>query len=77
MTTAEAIRVSPEWLDLRERADAAARSPDLVRHLRRLTSRGPLVVHDLACGSGSMAAGSPRCCPARSTGSSTTATRTS
>jgi len=54
VTTAEAIRVSPEWLDLRERADAAARSPDLVRHLRPLTSRGPLVVHDLGCGSGSM-----------------------
>jgi hypothetical protein len=54
VTTAEAIRVSPEWLDLRERADAAARSHDLVRHLRRHTSGGPLVVHDLACGSGSM-----------------------
>ncbi len=54
MTTAEAIRVSPEWLDLRERADAMARSQDLARHIRRLTSGGPLVVHDLACGSGSM-----------------------
>jgi hypothetical protein len=55
MSTAEAIRVSPEWLHLRERADAAARSHDLVRHLRRLTTGGPLVVHDLACGSGSVA----------------------
>jgi len=54
MSTAEAIRVSPEWLDLRERADAAARSHDLVRHLRRLTTDRPVVVHDLACGSGSM-----------------------
>jgi hypothetical protein len=55
MTTAEAIRVSPDWLDLRERADAAARSRDLVRQLRRrLPAAGPLVVHDLACGSGSM-----------------------
>lgn len=55
MTTAEAIRVSPEWLDLRESADAAARSRDLVRHLRRrLTAGGPLVIHDLASGSGSM-----------------------
>ncbi len=55
MTTAEAIRVSPDWLDLRERADAAARSRDLVPTLRRrLPAAGPLVVHDLACGSGSM-----------------------
>jgi hypothetical protein len=55
MTTAEAIRVSPDWLDLRERADAAARSRDLVRQLRRrLPAAGSLVVHDLACGSGSM-----------------------
>jgi hypothetical protein len=54
VTTAEAIRVSPEWLDLRESADAAARSRDLVRHLRRrLAAGGPLVIHDLACGSGS------------------------
>ncbi|HJQ50980.1 MAG TPA: hypothetical protein VJ838_10750 [Gaiellaceae bacterium] len=55
MTTAEAIRVSPDWLHLRERADAAARSRDLVRRLpSRLPAAGPLVVHDLACGSGSM-----------------------
>ncbi len=55
MTAAEAVRVSPAWLDLRERADAAARSRDLVRQLRRrLPDTGPLVVHDLACGSGSM-----------------------
>ncbi len=55
MTAAEAIRVSPEWLDLRERADAAARSRDLVRRLRRrLPADRPLLVHDLACGSGSM-----------------------
>jgi hypothetical protein len=55
VTTTEAIRVSPNWLDLRERADAAARSRDLVRLLRRrLPGVGPLVIHDLACGSGSM-----------------------
>ena len=55
MTTVEAIRVSSDWLDLRERADAAARSRALVRHLReRLPASAPLVVHDLACGSGSM-----------------------
>jgi predicted RNA methylase len=55
VTTAEAIPVSPDWLDLREEADAAARSRDFVRHLRRrLPAVGPLVIHDLACGSGSM-----------------------
>lgn len=56
MTTAETIRVSPDWLELREGADAAARSRDLVRLLRsRLPAVRPLVIHDLACGSGSMA----------------------
>lgn len=55
MTTAEAIRVSADWLDLRERADAAARSRDLVRRIRRrLPTADPLVIHDLGCGSGSM-----------------------
>jgi SAM-dependent methyltransferase len=56
MTTAEEIRVSPNWLDLREPADAAARSRELVRRLRGrlLPVGGRLVVHDLACGSGSM-----------------------
>jgi hypothetical protein len=51
----EAIRVSPGWLDLREGADAAARARELVGHLRRrLPACGPWVIHDLACGSGSM-----------------------
>jgi hypothetical protein len=55
MTTVEAIRVSSDWLDLREPADAAARSRELVRELRgRLPEHRPLVMHDLACGSGSM-----------------------
>jgi len=54
VTTTEAIRVSPAWLELRERADGAARSRDLVRHLHRHLPAGPLVIHDLACGSGSM-----------------------
>jgi hypothetical protein len=40
MTTAEAIRVSPDWLDLRERADAAARSRDLVPTLKALDLPG-------------------------------------
>jgi predicted RNA methylase len=53
--TAEPIRVSPAWLDLREGADAAARSLGLVARLReRLPAHGRLVIHDLACGSGSM-----------------------
>ncbi len=53
--TAEATRVSSSWLDLRERADAAARARELVGHLRRrLPNGGPQVIHDLACGSGAM-----------------------
>jgi hypothetical protein len=39
---------TPEWLALREPADAAARSTDLVADL------APAVVHDLGCGTGSM-----------------------
>ena len=51
----ERTRVSGEWLDLREPADAAARNPELVEHLRRhLPSTGCLVIHDLGCGTGSM-----------------------
>jgi hypothetical protein len=52
--TAEAIRVSSSWLDLREGADAAARARELVGHLRRRRRDGPQVIHDLACGSGAM-----------------------
>jgi hypothetical protein len=53
--TVEQIRVSSQWLDLRERADAAARSRGLVEHVRRpRPAAGRLVIHDLACGSGSM-----------------------
>jgi hypothetical protein len=51
----ETTRVAPHWLELREGADAAARAWELVRHLRRrLPARDGLVIHDLACGSGSM-----------------------
>jgi hypothetical protein len=51
----ERPRVSGEWLDLREPADAAARARDLVEHLRRhLPANGRRVIHDLACGTGSM-----------------------
>jgi hypothetical protein len=64
--SATAVRVSPEWLALREPADAAARSRELAARLaRRLSAttgaaaRGPraahpLVVHDLGGGSGAM-----------------------
>jgi hypothetical protein len=48
--SADAIRVSREWLELRERVDAAARSRNLVARL----GDGPWLIHDLACGSGSM-----------------------
>ena len=51
----ERTRVSGEWLDLREPADAEARGLELVQHLRRhLPSTGCLVIHDLGCGTGSM-----------------------
>jgi len=55
MTTAR-IRVSREWLALREPADAAARANDLVQRLtRQLPATGPRVIHDLGCGTGAMA----------------------
>ncbi len=52
---AEAVRVSPEWLSLREPADAAARSAELAERLgRHLAAAGRLVIHDLGGGSGAM-----------------------
>jgi hypothetical protein len=55
MTTPR-IRVSREWLALREAADAAARAKDLVERLtRQLPATGPRVIHDLGCGTGAMA----------------------
>jgi hypothetical protein len=55
VTVAEAIRVSPGWLALRERADAAARSRVLVDELlRRAPAADRWLIHDLACGTGSM-----------------------
>ena len=52
---AEAVRVSPEWLRLREPADAAARSAELAERLgRHLDLVTPLEIHDLGGGSGAM-----------------------
>jgi methyltransferase family protein len=46
---------APEWLALREKADAEARAVDLLDPLREaLLNRTPLVVRDLGCGTGSM-----------------------
>ncbi len=53
--TVEAIRVSPSWLDLRERCGRRRPGPRARRALRRrLPDGGPLLIHDLACGSGAM-----------------------
>jgi hypothetical protein len=53
--SAEAVRVSPEWLLLREPADAAARSAELADRLgRHLAAAGRLVIHDLGGGSGAL-----------------------
>ncbi len=52
---ARAVRTSPHWLALREPADAAARSVELVQRLgRHLPASGRLVIHDLGGGSGAM-----------------------
>ncbi|MFF7241947.1 class I SAM-dependent methyltransferase [Streptomyces collinus] len=55
----EPARYAPEWLQLREPADAAARAADLLDALRDRLAALPdrecgLVVHDLGCGTGSM-----------------------
>ncbi|MEU7057604.1 trans-aconitate methyltransferase [Streptomyces sp. NPDC046197] len=55
----EPPRYAPEWLQLREQADATARSAELLDPLRiRLANlparHGGIVVHDLGCGTGSM-----------------------
>jgi hypothetical protein len=48
------VVVSPAWLDLREAADALARSTELAERLARHLPPGPLEIHDLGGGSGSM-----------------------
>lgn len=54
--TLEPVRTSGAWLALREPADAAARSSELVEQLRtRLPADRTATVHDLGCGTGSMA----------------------
>ncbi|WP_344942307.1 SAM-dependent methyltransferase [Sphaerisporangium flaviroseum] len=55
---ADAPRYAPEWLALREAADAAARAPELLDPLRAYLaavapSGGP-VIRDLGCGTGAM-----------------------
>jgi hypothetical protein len=54
--SARAVRVSPDWLSLREPADATARSVELAECLGRHPSLilGRLVIHDLGGGSGAM-----------------------
>jgi hypothetical protein len=53
--TEAAIRVSSEWLALREPADAAARARDLAEHVgRRRPPSGRWLIHDLGGGTGSM-----------------------
>lgn len=53
--TDEDVRVSREWLELRESADAAARARDLARQLaRQPPATGRWVIHDLGCGTGAM-----------------------
>jgi len=49
------VRVRPEWLVLREPADAASRSAELAERLgRHVPAAGGLVIHDLGGGSGAM-----------------------
>jgi hypothetical protein len=45
---------APDWLALREEADAAARSTELVDVLRMHLADRPVVVRDLGCGTGSL-----------------------
>ncbi|MFE1250611.1 SAM-dependent methyltransferase [Streptomyces sp. NPDC058735] len=51
-------RYAPEWLQLREPADASARAHDLLDPLRirlaDLPGKSGVVIHDLGCGTGSM-----------------------
>ena len=48
------LEVSSEWLALRESEDATARSRDLALAAGAMLPAGPVVVHDLGSGTGSM-----------------------
>ncbi|MDQ1573333.1 MAG: hypothetical protein QOH44_892, partial [Actinomycetota bacterium] len=50
----EILEVSTEWLALREPEDAGARSLDLAVAAAAMLPNGPVVVHDLGSGTGSM-----------------------
>lgn len=50
----DVARASHDWLTLREPADSAARSADLVTALLPMLPLAPLTIHDLGCGTGSM-----------------------
>ena len=52
--TTEHVRADSDWLALREPADAAARSLELVETLRPHLPTDGMVIHDLGCGTGSM-----------------------
>ncbi|MDQ0939628.1 class I SAM-dependent methyltransferase [Streptomyces sp. V1I1] len=56
MSTTDVPRYAPEWLELREGADAAARASGLLEPLLRRLKRedAGLVIRDLGCGTGSM-----------------------
>lgn len=53
--TSEPVRAGADWLALREPADAAARSAELVEMLRPHLPGTGVEIHDLGCGTGSMA----------------------
>ena len=54
--TTEPVRAGADWLALREPADADARAGELVEELRLQLAPGRVLqVHDLGCGTGSMA----------------------
>ena len=73
----EGERLTPQWLALREPADAAARAADLADLLgRHVPATGRWVIHDLGCGTGSMGRWLAPRLPGRSTGSCTTGTPT-
>ena len=50
----EIIEVSSEWLMLREQEDARARSSELALAAADRLAPGPIVIHDLGSGTGSM-----------------------